>query len=122
MPATHVTTSEINSDIYSTGYATLLSEYINPTCPNSAVGNPQVYNVATRQCAPIPANRVVPSGATAAVCGGAPFMTEVNNQCYSTNSCTTTPSLTKACMNSQQIPYQAQPLAGPGVLANMHYM
>ena len=116
-----VTSSVFESDIYTSGFSKLLTEYINPSCPDSAVGSPQVYNVSTRQCVGIPAANVVAAGATAPGCGGAPFRTEVNGQCYSTNSCTTTPSLTTACMNTQNIPYQKQPLAGPGVLANMYY-
>lgn len=115
-----VSSSMFESDIYTSGFTKLLTDYINPSCPASVVGSPQVYNTTTHQCDAIPASKVMASGPTAPTCGGAPFRTEVNGTCYSTNSCTTTPSLTTACMNTQNIPYQKQPLAGPGVLANMY--
>ena len=120
MPS-HVSSSAFESDIYTSGFSKLLTEYIQPTCPDSSAGNPQVYDVATRQCVGIPPAKVVASGPTAPGCGGAPFQTEVAGKCYSTNSCTTSAPLTSACMNTQNIPYQKQPLAGPGVLANMYY-
>lgn len=117
----NVSESMFESDIYTSGFTNILTEYINPTCPDSEVGKPQVYDTKTNQCISIPPSKVVASGPTAPGCGGAPFRTEINGKCYSTNSCTTTPSLTTACMNTQNIPYQKQPLAGPGVLANMYY-
>lgn len=117
-----MTSSDIgNSGIYSSNFTTLLNEYINPVCPNSAVGSPQFYNTETRQCVNIPTSALAHTGPTAATCGGAPFQVQANGQCYSTNNCSTTPSLTKSCMNTQNLPYEKQPLAGPGVLANMHY-
>jgi hypothetical protein len=117
-----MTSSDIgDSGIYSSNFTTLLNEYINPVCPDSVVGSPQVYNTQTRQCTSIPASALAHTGPTAAACGGAPFQVQANGQCYSTNSCSTTPSLTKSCMNTQNVPYEKQPLSGPGVLANMRY-
>ena len=83
------TASALNSGAYTTGFSTLLNDYIPPTCPTSAVGAPQLYNTQTKQCVNIPAATIPPSGQTAQSCGGAPFQVNVGGQCYPTNNCTT---------------------------------
>lgn len=115
------TASALNSGAYTTGFSTLLNDYIPPTCPTSAVGAPQLYNTQTKQCVNIPAATIPPSGQTAQSCGGAPFQVNVGGQCYPTNNCTTTPTLTQSCVGAQNLPYQRQPLSGPGILQNLQY-
>lgn len=116
-----LTASTLESGAYTTTFSGLLNEYIPPMCPTSVVGAPQLYNSQSRQCVSIPAATIPPAGHTAQSCGGAPFQVSVGGQCYPTNNCTTTPTLTSSCIAGQNLPYQKQPLEGPGVLANMGY-
>ena len=120
MPA-GVTISALDSALYSTSYGKVLSSYSNPVCPTSSVGTPQVYNPQNGQCVNIPASKVVAQGASPAACNGDPFMTEINGQCYSTNSCPSSSYLTSSCLNTQHVPYQQNPLSGPGVLSSSMY-
>lgn len=120
MPS-HATTSTIDSNLYSTSYGKVITAYLNPTCPQSSVSSPQVYDVKSGQCVSIPASAVTAQGPTAPECGGAPFQVHANGKCYNTNDCPISPGLSSACLNSQHIKYQNSPLAGPGVLANMRY-
>lgn len=113
--------SAIDTSVYATSYGQLISNFSNPVCPTSSAGDPQVYDPANGQCVSIPAAKVLASGPTAAACGGAPFQTQIDGKCYSTNSCPASSNPTSSCLNTQHVPYRTQPLAGPGVLANSMY-
>lgn len=115
-----VTLSTLDSGIYATSFGKQISSYTNPVCPTSSAGTPQVYNPQNGQCVNIPQSQVVPHGSSPAACNGEPFKTAINGQCYSTNSCPASSNLTDSCLNTQQVPYRATPLAGPGVLAAMY--
>lgn len=121
MPS-HASTSTIDSDLYSTSFSQAITEYLKPTCPQSSVQDPQLYDIQSGKCVSIPASALNPVGPTDPGCGGAPFKVKVDGQCYSTNDCPISPSLSSSCLNSQHIKYQKPPLAGPGVLAGMRYM
>ena len=121
MPAGVTISALGDSTLYSTSYSKAISSFSNPVCPTSSSGSPQLYTPQHGLCVAVSAAKVVAQGDSPAACNGAPFMTEINGQCYSTNTCPSSSYLTSSCLNTQQVPYQANPLSGPGVLsANMY--
>lgn len=118
MSTSFLTTSVFDTDVYSTSYGKILSEYMAPVCPATTQGGAQVYNTETSQCTPVAAANVMRSVDTAAACGGEPFRVQMSNTCYSTNECATSNSISTACLNSQLVPVERPAPMGPGVIYN----
>ena len=119
--STFLTTSVFDTDIYATNFGKVITSYSNPVCPATYTGATQVYNPENGVCMSVPAAAAVAPGSTAAGCGGDPFKIQVDGNCYSTNNCPSSSSLSDTCLNTQNVPVRQVPVHGAGVLYNSIY-
>ena len=124
MPQLNLESTAYDPRIYSgMQFNKVIDAYVPPQCPATFDGVAQYFDASQDMCIPLNTNNFTSqhlAGSVTQACGadmygGSPFMMSVGGECYSTNSCPTSSSLSEQCLNGQQIPVRENPLSGPGI-------